>query len=409
MQLAPALAPLPHLPPPVLTAYLDVNPANPRNQGTPRGYLSWLRSTGQALSKELPRDARKAFRAQLERIGDYLASENPGARGMVVFAGPHVWQVLPLQVEVAEELHWGKPSLQQMAWVLDEHRPRGAVLVDGSGARFFRFWLGTVSEDEPAAFFLDFSSWRKPHLVGPSTSGVGKQYGVQRDRVEGRIAAQRSRFAGTLAQRIARWASEGGLSPVVIVGGSGEVDEIAANLPAELRGATAIVRKALSNLSAGDVKKRLAPVLGRWEREYEAALVDALVGARPPRAVAGLDQSLAQLQKGAVRELVIARGMTGTLRQCLACGLIDRSADPVCAVCGGERRPRTLRTVLPELASLAAVPVEVVSGAAAKKLRASGGIGAWLNAAKPAALRARARGGKARSAARSHTQKSRSA
>ena len=172
MSLDSKLSGLSHLPPPVLTAYLDVNPANPRNQGTPRGYVTWLKSAGQAFGKELPRDARKAFRIQLKRIEDYLSTHRPRGRGLLVLAGLHVWEMLPLQVNVTEELHWGKPSLQQMIWVLDEHRPRGAILIDGSGGRFFRFWLGTVTEDEAAAFFIDYSSWRKPHLVGPSTSAV---------------------------------------------------------------------------------------------------------------------------------------------------------------------------------------------------------------------------------------------
>ena len=103
----------------------------------------------------------KAFRIQLRRIEDYLGTHRPRGRGLLVLAGLHVWEMLPLQVNVTEELHWGKPSLQQMIWVLDEHRPRGAILIDGSGGRFFRFWLGTVTEDEAAAFFIDYSSWEK--------------------------------------------------------------------------------------------------------------------------------------------------------------------------------------------------------------------------------------------------------
>lgn len=191
MSLNSKLLSLAHLPPPVLTAYLDINPANPRNQGSPRGYVTWLKSTGQALCKDFPRDARRAFRIQLRRIEEYLATHRPRGRGLLVLAAPKVWKILPLQVDVTEELHWGKPSLQQMVWVLDEHRARGAVLIDGSGARFFRFWLGTITEDETGAFSVDYSSWRKPHLVGPSTSAVPKQYGVQRDRFKERMAAQR--------------------------------------------------------------------------------------------------------------------------------------------------------------------------------------------------------------------------
>ena len=306
-----------------------------------------------------------------------------------MLAGPHAWQVIPLQVDVREELHWGKPSLQQIAWVLDEHRPRGAVLIDGSGARFFQFWLGAVTEDETAAFSVDVSSWRKPHLVGPSTSAVSKQHGVQRDRVASRMSAQRNRFVRSLAERVMRWSQEEEISPVVLVGEAGEIQTIAELLPAELRKRTALVQKTLPGIPASDAKKKLEPVLSRWERAHEAALVDELISVRQPRrAVTGLDQTLARFQEGCVRELVIVRGMTGSLRQCLKCGWIDRSADPVCTICGSERRSRTLRTVIPELASLHAVPIEVVSGKAAGKLRAVGGIGAWLRTTRTPSRRA---------------------
>jgi peptide subunit release factor 1 (eRF1) len=57
---------------------------------------------------------------------------------------------------------------------------------------------------------------------------------------------------------------------------------------------------------------------------------------------------------------------------------VDRAADRVCANCGGERRVVALRAVIPELARRYGVPVEVVAGEAARKLREAGGIAAWL-------------------------------
>jgi hypothetical protein len=154
-------------------------------------------------------------------------------------------------------------------------------------------------------------------------------------------------------------------------------------LPAELRKRTSIVAKTLKFLSTPDVKNRLEPVLRAWEREYEAAVVDELISARrSQKAVTGIDQTLAQLQKGRVRALVIARGVTATLRECTKCGTVDRSADPTCANCGSERRPRTLRTVIPELASRQGVAVEVVSGGAARRLRAAGDMAAAVRGRK---------------------------
>ena len=92
-----------------------------------------------------------------------------------------------------------------------------------------------------------------------------------------------------------------------------------------------------------------------------------------------MDETLAQVQQGGARKLVVARGLGGKLRQCVKCGWTDRAADPECALCGAERRIVALRAVLPELARKHGVPVEVVAGEAAHKLREAGnGLAAWL-------------------------------
>jgi hypothetical protein len=386
MPLDSSLSRLPHLPPPVLTAYLDVNPGNPRNQGAPRGYVTWLTSTGQALGKQMSARDRKLFRRQLKRVDLHLRTGRPRSRSLAVFAGPKVWQTIPLQVEVAEELHWGKPSLQQMLWVVDEHRPRGVVVVESSKARFFHLWLGTIAEDKAAAVSADAPAGRRKYLVGTSHPDVFKRHGAQRDRAEDQKAAQRRRFAHELAQRIVSWSEERRISPIILAGSNDVVDATVEAMSADFRERIAVVRKALPRISPSEVKAKLGPALRRWEREYEASLVETLISARGANTAAiGLDRVLAELQNGRVRELIVARGMTGSLRQCLKCGRIDRSADPVCPVCGGKRRTRTLRTVIPELASLHAVPVEIVAGKAAERLRAAGGVGAWLRSAKASA------------------------
>jgi hypothetical protein len=374
---------LPHLPGPLLTAYLDINPANPRNQRTPRGYVTWLKATGRALENYVPRSDREAFRTQLQRVDQYLRMDPPRGRGVVVFSGSNVWEVVPLQVDVAEEVHWGKPSLQHMLWLLDEHRSRGVVVIEGSGARFFQFWLGSITEDRTAAFSADISSWRAKHLVGPSHPGVSKRHGVQRDRVRDRMAAHRNRFARELARRISRWAEEREIGPIVLAGINEMVDTAFKALPESMRQRVSVVRKALPRVGVGEVEAKLGPALTRWERQYEKALVSKLIEAHGSREVAiGLDATIARLQDGSVREMVAARGLSGSVRQCPMCGRADRSADMLCAACGAERQTRSLRTILPQFATLYSVPVEVVAGEAAAKLSQAGGIGAWLRTRK---------------------------
>ena len=288
----------------------------------------------------------------------------------MAFSGPGTWEFLALQVEVEDELSWGPPALKALFWLLDEHRPSGTVVVSRAGARFLRTWLGEVTEDEREAFAVDRSAWRTKHLVGPSHAGVHKRRGVQRDRFDQRMRAHFGRFARKLAARIRRWAERHGLRPVLLVG--------PAEMPEAFRDRVALVRDNLAYLSPPKLQARLEPALERWARAYEAARVEGLLGQGSRRIAVGLDDTLARLQEGRVRELVIARGVGGTVRQCERCGRADRSADPVCPICGGTRHRVPVRVAVPDLARRHGVPVEVVAGRAASRLRAAGGVGAWL-------------------------------
>jgi hypothetical protein len=171
---ATRLRSLPRLAAPVLTAYLDTNPATPRNQSSPPGYLAWLKARTRGLERHVPESERALFREHVGRLERRLRHHPPRHRAVVAFSGAGgAREFLPLRVKVEDELHWGPPALKQLFWLLDEHQPAGAVVLSGSGARFLRAWLGEVAEEEWEAFTVDRSAWRRKDLVGPSHPGVG--------------------------------------------------------------------------------------------------------------------------------------------------------------------------------------------------------------------------------------------
>jgi len=51
--------------PPVLTAYLDTTPVDPRNLRQPPRYLIWLKSQSQALEAKMQKPEQKALHEQL--------------------------------------------------------------------------------------------------------------------------------------------------------------------------------------------------------------------------------------------------------------------------------------------------------------------------------------------------------
>jgi hypothetical protein len=191
------------------------------------------------------------------------------------------------------------------------------------------------------------------------------------------VDAQYAHFDREIAAQIGRWRAAESLDAVFLVGLSDMVRDIQKELPQALREEVVLVDENLGWMSRAELQERIAPLVVIHERERETVLVNELLGSDRGVAV-GIDETLARLQQGRIRRLVVVKGCKGNLHQCVRCGQVDRTADPVCPVCNGERRTTTLREILPGLGRRHQVAVEVVSGEAARKLQEAGGMGAWL-------------------------------
>jgi hypothetical protein len=370
---------LTQLPSPTLTAYLETSPADSRNLRHPPGYLIWLKSRAKDLEGEIPEGERKTFRQQVQRLEQQLTDNPPQARSLVIFAGPEVWRAIPLQVETEDELSWGPPSLTQMQWLVDEHRLCGVVLADRSGVRFFRYWMGEITEDHEARIDIDTFEWRRKDLKPPSEPGVEAIRGSHRDAFERRVEAQYVRFYSKEAEHIRAWVDARKLNPVFLLGPPKLVELAWNELPKGLQLRTILIQEDVEHLSAAEFQSRVESEVRKWEREYAKNLVDQLFnGPESARTVLGVDDTLFRLQEGVVRGAVAINRLEGRVRQCVKCGWTDRTPGSTCPVCGSARLLTDLRAVLPPLARRYKVPLEVIAEDAADRLSKAGGIGAWL-------------------------------
>jgi hypothetical protein len=62
---------------PALTAYLDTNPAIPCNQGSPAGYLAWLKGRARVLDGRVPDAERPTFRDHVRQLERHLLRHPP--------------------------------------------------------------------------------------------------------------------------------------------------------------------------------------------------------------------------------------------------------------------------------------------------------------------------------------------
>ena len=113
------LEPLSQLPSPLLTVYVHTSPVEASLHGLTPGYLPWLRDQRRPNVASLPPVEHEMFLKQLDRVEEFLRQRAPHEKGLVIFAGPSVWEIVSLQAEVQNELHWGKPALTQLLWLAD--------------------------------------------------------------------------------------------------------------------------------------------------------------------------------------------------------------------------------------------------------------------------------------------------
>jgi hypothetical protein len=346
-------------------------------------YLAWLKDESRPIAESLSPTEQDLFRKQLDRVEEFLRQRQPHERSLVIVAGPAVWEVVSLQREVQNELHWGKPSVTQLFWLASEYKPYGIVAMDHAGARFFHYRLGEMVEYEEKKFAVDISQWKKEELGHVTGQGVRKTRGSQREVFRNRMEGQYARLCRETAQQAVIFCTKKDLAAVFLVGLDRLIRPMEAAFPRDFRQPIVLVDQDLARIMLLELQEHLEPQIASWERTHEAELVTAVTG-KERGTIVGFDETLALLQKEKIRTLVLARGLDADLHECVQCGWIDRSADPTCSVCGSKRRTVTLRDALPELARRHRIEIDVVSGDAAERLNKMEGIGAWLRQPKSA-------------------------
>lgn len=374
------------LPAPLLTLYLNIKSGEPSKHPVIPAHLTWLKKEAKALARQLPPSERASFQRELRRVEAFFHDRHPGEKSLVIFAGQRTWQEIPLQVEIENRLHWGRPAISQSLWLFDEHQPYCIVVVDRTGARFFRYQLGEMLELKDKKFVIDISQWKKKELGHVTGQTVRKTRGSQRDTFQRRMDAQFARLCGDTADRIVSICRQEHPVGIFLVGSHDFAGPIAKGIPREFRDLVVIIKEDFGKLSSAEIWRRLEPILTEWESRQKLTKIEDLLST-DRGVVTGIDETLALLQEGRIRTIVLARELNASLHRCVNCGHVDRFADPICPSCKAARDSVLLRDILPDLVESSKTAIEVVSGDAARKLGEVGGIGGWLRPAAAATAR----------------------
>ena len=255
--------------------------------------------------------------------------------------------------------------------------PHCVVAVDRTRACFFRYESGNLTQIEMQGFKIDKSQWKMKDHAHMARRDTKMPHGAERDVFKKRMDAQYQHFCRETAGEIRAVCRIHKLAGIILVGSARLIEPIAEALPKAMKPQLTMIPKDLARFSLVELKRHVVPAIKQWERAQEASVVDDLLGSESGTVV-GIDETLAQLQDGRIRKLLVAKDLNVLLKRCVKCGMTNRSADPLCAACGSQRRQVQFRDVFPELAKIQKAGIEEVTGDAAQKLIAAGGVGGWL-------------------------------
>ena len=369
------------LPAPVLTVYINTTANDASRHPQVQPCLTWLQEQAATTGQSLPSTDAKRFQQQVERIERFLQDRHPEEKALVIFAGSKSWKLLPLQVAVENQLHWGNPQLGQLVRLWNGHKSYGVVVIDHHAARFFAYSLGELTQLAEKQFDIDDSQWKKKDLGHFTGERIRKTRGSNRDVYEHRLEAQYERLCRETADEAVTHSKKFEFAGIFLVGPDRLIRTIQAKLPHLFSESVFLVAENLGKSSPSQLLRQLQPVLEDRERRQQITAVTQLLSA-DHAAVTDLDETLADLQNGRIHTAFVAHDLDLDLHQCVQCGLANRSADPVCATCGGTREKVPLRELLPKLLAAQDVKVEFMSGEAAHILMQAGGMGGWLRQAK---------------------------
>ncbi len=283
---------------PVLSLYLDVNPANPDNQGNSVKLRTAETLRGIGLDK-----------AYIDAVTKQLTKHHGRAQGrsLVVFAGEdpseffeaHYLQTrLPMLDRSDLALaHWGAPFTAPLHFVLDQKERYAVVSVSQDRVRVFEAFLGQIAEVAEFEWDAETYDWaqKREAMSSPATGrSVSARGGAATDRFRDKMRESTARLFRGLMPDLEKALSEAGVDRIILSG-----------TPEPLAAFRAEMGNGLEKRLAGEMPPPSDPdgdasgwlphaseLIAEIENQHELALLDEV----RERGVTGFAETLSLLQ-----------------------------------------------------------------------------------------------------------------
>ena len=356
----------------VLSTYLDVDQSNAANLNRKfeLAFESKIKETGRSFEEEYE---QRDFDGCVAEVRKVLAAYEPRARGLVIFArsAGSIW-LRELNVPIATEVYWGSTAhVQQFLEALDEFETYGVVVSDRSRTRIFTVKLGTI---EKHAEIHAMEGVR--HIKTTGTDHLYSQSHLQRKADEHALSHLKR-----VVELLAHVSRSTPFEKIVLAGATEATSELFRLLPKTMRAKVVASAPLPGNAPESQIVEEVLFIGRKAERTHERERAEILItaSAKAHSAVIGLPETLSALNDKRVRELIYAEGFATGGGVCDMCHAVFPNDTMSCSFCGVPVKPaEDLMEHIIGAVLAAGATIEQLRGEAADKLKAAGGIGAFL-------------------------------
>ncbi len=359
--------------PPVLSLYVDVDPAKPENAR--KGWLVRVKNTLKDL--KVPKTIEDAVYRVLEK-------DRPEGKTFVIFAAEKekkVWvEDFTLQVELPVvdlgrgkvEARWGDPNIAPLIYALDEYERYCVVFLNKKRWRLFEIFLGEIEEIMDVFNEISVDDWRRitadsPSLRFTASRPASSRAGAAVDKFARKIGVWTQRFYKNVARLLEKFVDEHDIGRIILLGVPEETRFFEQYLTRSLREKVVAHLASLPTPEAGvgEVGKKVFPEIERIEREKELELIDQV---REKPGVWGLENVLDALQMGRLYILIVPWKLDCEVWRCREAGLVFVDEETAKEFCPDEMERVKLRDIIVDLAADYGTRLEFVRGEAEKIL-----------------------------------------
>jgi hypothetical protein len=262
---------------PILSLYVNLDPALPENQAGTPAWRIWLKNTLKQLDGSVKPKQRPLWENLHQQAEAYFEHYQPGSKSLALFITPDTTIDYPLPVSVENEAAFGKPLVTPLLWAIDEYEPYLIVMVDHEKAHFMTAYLGSVGYQEAATLELDTSDWS--HKTTQATSGAVEKLAQRnaRDDFDKRVEQYTEHFYHDVAHRAVKLAAEQKARRIILAGDEQAAHAVRDCLPETASSSVVAVLPIPMRSPVKEILDHAAPAALEYERQEEMALVNQII------------------------------------------------------------------------------------------------------------------------------------